>query len=632
MNIISNGFEALPDSAPKGGGKIIVEHAGSRRITLTEYESGATRLELAVSPIRKLILSGGGAKGVAYSGAVTALQSLNVLSGIEAIHGSSAGAIMASLIASGMDASQFDALSDDTDLLSLLDSPNESVSWLQQAMARIGETAEKALPGTVGGVTRLLLSVLPRVQSQALPLQALIRDKARAAVLSLIQDTHPAEVIAIRERLLADGLAGGVVTFGDLATLHRHIPQVKNLNITGTAMLAGLPQLVVFSAALTPDLDIALAAHVSASLPVVFRQPGRQGLEFQEYDELTFFQDGGVLLNTPVPQLVDPGLVTDLLSGSDMLILRFEKNDSTRRRGGVMQLLTDWVAGASVSASREFQNLSLKAFAAQTVIVPLRTEKGDFSSALGGTLNFTMSREIKNHLQERLEQAVRAHLAERSERRERYDFPSLTEALHSLDDDMLASIQASAMTSAVAQASSWRAAVRQVLARLEAAASAVDSSAPMTLSADIRGAVDELDQAVGSPVHVQWLAQELNRHDLPGSRRLLDAMRGQNPASPVLGAALLEVRRREVRVIAGNIRKAVIFPSLHLFWQTSANTELLLRVDQMLLQATQAREVNRALDEIIVNYQSRNRLPGALWTSRAVKLARAWRINGADTD
>jgi exoenzyme U len=621
MNTVSKGFESTQAPIALGQGTNIVERAGSRRITLTEYDNGASRLELDSPPIRKLILSGGGAKGVAYSGAVTALESLGVLPGIEAIHGSSAGAIMAALIASGMDAAQFDALSDSTDLLALLDSPNESVSWLQRGFARVGEAAEKALPGTIGGFTRLLLSVLPRVQSQALPLQTLIRDKARAAVLARITDAHVGEVLAVRERLLA----GGVVTFADLAVLHRHIPQIKNLNITGTAMLGEMPQLVVFSAALTPELDIALAAHVSASLPVVFRQPGRNGLDFQELDELTFFQDGGVLLNTPVPQLIDPGLATDLLSGSDMLILRFEKKASSDR-GGLKKILTDWVAGAPVSAGREFQNLSLKAFSAQTVVVPLRTERGDFTGALNGTLNFTMSLDIKNHLQERLEQAVRAHLLERAERREHYDFGSLVDALQSLDDEMLASIPTADAAPAVVETLVWRRKSRQVLDRLAAVTEAADKGAPLLLAGEVRGALDELDALAVHPAHLQRLALELNRYDQSGFKRLLDAMRDQVVESPVLSAALLEMRKREIRVVAGNIRKAVIYPSLHLLWQTRANTELLLRADQMLLQATQAREVNQALDEIIGGYRSRNKLPGLFWKPRTVELAKAWRV------
>lgn len=603
MNSPSKGIEPA---------RIIIEQAGSRRITLSEGDSGTIHLALDGPPIRTLILSGGGAKGFAYSGAVTALDNLGVLPGLESVHGSSAGAIMAALIAAGMPATQFDDLIDNTDLLALLDSSNASVGWLQHGLAGLGERAGKVLPGTAGGFTHLLLSVLPRIRSEALPLEALIRDTARAAVLALINDTHPGEVLAVRERLLANG----AVTFADLALLSRHIPRIKQLNITGTAMFSGAPQLVVFGAALTPDLDIAQAAHVSASLPVVFRQPGQEGLDFQAFDELTFFQDGGVLLNTPVPQLLDPRLATDLLSGADMLILTFEQSPAVSSRGGLKTFLADWLAGAPVSAQRELQNLDLRSFAAQTVVVPLRTERGDFTGALNGTLNFTMSLEIRNHLQEQLEQAVMMHLAKRAGQREAYDFGSLHEALQSLDDDMLASV---GRVPAAMQMLAWRSMAQDLLVQLEAAIEALDRTA----SAEVETILAALDQHATTAADTQWLALQLNRHERLAFARLLDSRRVQ---SPLLTAARVLMRQREIRVIAGNIRKALIFPSLHLLWQTEANTELLLRADQQLLQATTSGAVNQALEAIIAGYQSRNRLPVTLWTSQTVEQARAWRI------
>lgn len=610
MNSPSKGIEPA---------SVIVEQAGSRGITLLHGDNGATRLELDSPPIRKLILSGGGAKGFAYSGAVTALENLGVLPGIESVHGSSAGAIMAALIAAGMPAGQFDELIDSTDLLALLDSRDVNVGGLQRSLARLGERAGGVLPGTAGSFTHLLLSVLPRIGTEALPLQALIRDTARAAVLSLINDAHPADVLAVRERLQA----GGAVTFADLALLNLHIPRIKQLNITGTAMFAGAPQLVVFGAALTPDLDIAQAAHVSASLPVVFRQPGQEGLDFQAFDELTFFQDGGVLLNTPVPQLLDPGLAIDLLSGADMLILTFEQSRAVSRRGGLRTLLTDWLAGAPASAQSEWQNLNLKSFAAQTVVVPLRTERGDFTGALNGTLNFAMSPEIRNHLQQQLEQAVRKHLAERAGRREGYDFDSLHEALQSLDDDMLASVE---RVPAATHLLAWRRTAHDLLEQLQAAIAALDPHASITLTGDIATALTALDEHAATSADVQWLALQLNRHDRLAFKRLLDTRRRVPVQSPVLAAARVLMRQREIRVIAGNIRKVLVFASLHLLWQTEANTGLLLRADQQLLQATTAGEVNQALDAIIGGYQSRNRLPATLWTSQTVEQARAWRI------
>jgi exoenzyme U len=198
--------------------------------------------------------------------------------------------------------------------------------------------------------------------------------------------------------------------------------------------------------------------------------------------------------------------------------------------------------------------------------------------------------------------------------------------LQSLDDEMLASIPTTDAAPAVVEILVWRSKSRQVLDRLAAVTEAADKGAPLLLAGEARGALDELDALAVHPAHLQRLALELNRYDQPGFKRLLNAMRDQVVESPVLSAALLEMRKREIRVVAGNIRKSVIYPSLHLLWQTRANTELLLRADQMLLQATQAREVNQALDEIISGYRSRNKLPGLFWRPRTVELAKAWRV------
>ncbi|MCF5672592.1 hypothetical protein GIV48_17430, partial [Pseudomonas syringae] len=58
MHMTSNDTR-LSMPSPEGRSRVIVEHAGKRRITLTGYENGVTRLELALPPVNKLILSGG---------------------------------------------------------------------------------------------------------------------------------------------------------------------------------------------------------------------------------------------------------------------------------------------------------------------------------------------------------------------------------------------------------------------------------------------------------------------------------------------------------------------------------------------------------------------------------------------
>ncbi|MCO8171571.1 patatin-like phospholipase family protein [Pseudomonas sp. 21LCFQ02] len=617
MSIVMNGFAAAAIAAPQGPGKTVVENAGERLITLTEYENGVSHLELAGSPIRKLILSGGGGKGVAYPGAVSALDSLGILPGIESVHGSSIGAIMAAVIAAGMEVAKLDSLIDDTDLLSLLDSQDANLSWLQRGLTQLGEHIEAHLPTAIGSYTRLLLSVLPRIQSGAQPLQDMIRNEVRSAVLARIVDLQVPAVSAVRERLLG----GEAVTFADLALLSRHTPWIKNLYITGTAMFPGGPQLVIFSAALTPELDVALAAHISASLPVVFHQPSLAGLNFQVLDELTHFQDGAVLLNTPVPQLVNPGQATDLLSGSDMLILVFEQAPQSRIHKPI-DWLADLLAGTPVSAQRQWQNLQLKTFEAQTVTVPLRSERGDFSGELNGTLNFTLSKEIRDHLQEGLEQAVRAHLAQRTMRRERYEFASLQEALLSLDDGMLDSVAAAIEHLPEREVLAWRRAARQLLDALQASVEAAGPDSPVT-----RNSLDQLDSLGRSTAHVQWLVMALNHHERPALNRLLNALDEQSVTSPVLAAALDEKRRREIRVIAGNIRKSLIFPALHLPFQSRANSDLLREVDQLLMQATQSAQVNQALDRIISEYRSVAVVSRPLGIMQTVELAKDWRLD-----
>lgn len=625
METISNGFEvtALP---PGDHGYILVEQAGPRRLRLIRNGNGSVDLQLDKPPLKKLVLSGGGAKGVAYSGAVSALEKNGALLGINALYGSSAGAIMAALVASGMNATQFDALSDETDLLSLLESSNKSLGWLQRAFSSAGETAQNILPDSLGYYSRLLLSVLPRLQSGAQPLQELIRDKSRETVLACIAASGLAsaveEVAEISNRLKA----GGEVSFADLAQLNVHIPHIKTLHVTGTAMFDGMPQLLVFNAALTPDMDIALAVHISAALPAVFQKPGKAGLQFQEYDEVTLFQDGGVLLNTPVPQLIDPGLTPDALGGSDMLILRFEKRENNSKPGGLFGALTDWLAGAPVSAARDYQRKSLEAFADQTVIVPLKTNRGDFSTELNGTLNFTMTSEIKNYLQALLHDAVEEHLAARLEQRMSYRFASLDDALLSMDEDMLANLPQGSEAAAITGLCAWRQAALAALAELESAVIAANAVQRLELTSTIRIALSNLDQRVQGQARLEWLAGQLNRPDKPNFQQLLQAMRGWSLDSRLGAAAMAEMRKRDIQVIAANIRRAVIYPSLHLLGQTSKNIELLLRCDELLTHANSDVEVNQALDEIIKGYRSRNPLLSKPIHAETITLAQAWKI------
>ena len=619
----------LVSPQPQGAAHTVAQEVGQRQLTLRQFDNGVAQLELSRPPLTSLVLSGGGAKGAAYPGAIKALEDNGALDGIRSMSGSSAGGITAALLASGMGASEFKTLSDGMDLISLLDSTNKKHKLFQRICTEIGNLAQKYLP-KVGSFTQLILNVLPRVQSEALPLEKVIRDESSKSVLNQIS-AHPQLASQPAVATIARKLEqGGVVTFGDLKLLSQHIPQIKELNITGTAMFEGRPQMVVFNASLTPDMSIARAAHISGSFPVVFKPVDEQSQPFQAEGEHTKFKDGGVMLNVPVPEMVDRSFSTSPLRQSDNLILKFEEKegvapDRGARLGGAF---TDWMVGAPVAARVILQNEALAAHDDQTVTVPLNTDKGDFSTTFGGTLNFSMPGDIKNYLQERLDQAVSGHLENRALTREQYTFGSMEAALNALDDEMLTSLTAQnpAQAGDVLQ---FRQQARGAFSELTVAIVAQNETPDgLKLNDQMRAAITQLDALATTPERKEWLAKELNHADNVDHQQLLSAMRGQNVASPVLNAAIEEMQVRIVAVVAENIRKEVIFPSLYRAGQPDSNVALLRRAEHSLARATTTAQVNQALDDIIDNYGARNKPWSKPLSSTTIEMAKAWRMVG----
>lgn len=74
----------------------------------------------ANEPFKFAVFSGGGAKGAIYSGVQEAMAKSGVLTGLVAVAGSSAGAITAAAIATGITEADFIDLSQNTDFQALL--------------------------------------------------------------------------------------------------------------------------------------------------------------------------------------------------------------------------------------------------------------------------------------------------------------------------------------------------------------------------------------------------------------------------------------------------------------------------------------------------------------------------------
>ena len=634
MKVTSSPVQIQPPSPPAIDQDVktpLVKDVGPRKLSLHRHDDGRVDVEVSPPPPSHLVLSGGGAKGIAFPGMVQALEDGRKLQGVKVISGSSAGAISATLLASGMNAKTFGELSNSLDLPSLLNSKDPVTAWLQSISSKLGKLAGR-LPGPAGNISQLLLTLLPRLQTEASPLEEMMRNESRKSILAHIaetpRDTRAGEVMKIADRLSA----GGAPTFRDLEVLSRHIPAIKQLNITGTGMFDGRPQLVVFNAGLTPDMDIARAARISGSLPGLFKSPQEQGHGFQEVAEATAFQDGGLLANTPAPGVVGSSQPQGPLSQPESLVVKFESDETAPvKSGGFISNIIDKVTGTPHAAAGAYQAERLKAYADQTVTLPLNTDKGDFRGMFNGTVNFTMTPEQKKHLQAKAHQAVTAHLGAREAARERHTFASMESAVLAMDDTLLAGVQEQLKKDpAAADALTFRKTAQQALQALNSAVSEANRvSDVLTITPKIAAALRNLDALARRPEHVEWLGGRLNAAGQHNFQQLLQvaAKRGAtSPLSKVMTRAVAEMKRRDIAVKAENFTREVIYPSLFRPGQPASNVELLHRVALKLANATTPGEFNAALEDIVQNYKARNKPWSKPISSTTVEMAKAWRI------
>lgn len=221
-------------------------------MSVVEGPGGAGRY-----PFTNLVFEGGGVKGIAYAGALQVLGEAGVLPGVRAVAGTSAGAITAALVAVGY-------------------SPDElAATMLALDLTRFED-------GGLEGPVRLVEKYgWYRGDAFLTWLRAEIETKAKA----------------------------GDLTFGELAA-RREV----DLRVVATDVSTHLP--VVFSAAATPDMQVAEAVRMSMSIPFFFASVTYAG---------NLYVDGGATWNYPIE------IFDDATPNEATLGLRFESLTATPR-------------------------------------------------------------------------------------------------------------------------------------------------------------------------------------------------------------------------------------------------------------------------------------------------------------
>ncbi|RYE06493.1 MAG: hypothetical protein EOP33_04780 [Rickettsiaceae bacterium] len=265
--------------------------------------------------IKYLTFGGGGAKGIAYSGVYSALYDLKIMDNVLAVAGSSAGAITAAMIATGISPQNFDQLLKQTDLSLLpgkgilinkdgnplykLIADNVAKNILQYFNNKnFNQLLEKRSAQIIGDLQVVQQTVVEKKREIALLNQDLPKfdvlnselDKLEGLQNLLIEHQSILEKKGYVLVDLIDKVSqNGKITFTDLKFLNALDPcTFKNLVITAVKREDGA--LKIFDAENTPEVEIALACRASGSLPLFFKPAIIDGIEYV---------DGGFRDNNP---------------------------------------------------------------------------------------------------------------------------------------------------------------------------------------------------------------------------------------------------------------------------------------------------------------------------------------------
>lgn len=268
-------------------------------------------------PVKYITFSGGGAKGAVYSGVYEALHENSVLDQVKAVSGTSAGALTATLVATGVDVDKLKILMQKMDFTDLLGENTGLVAYKdgvplrefirEQTLANVADFFKQNPDINELCSKRLenINSVLDDLTQTEKVLQQLMRDtnidykediaNLQNQVGELLGHQNIIEKIINQNSPEFEDLVNRVkqenssITFRDLSLLNALEPKrFKDVIITAVDKEKG--ELRLFNSENSPKVTLEDAAAASAALPVIFKPVVIEGREYI---------DGGYINNLP---------------------------------------------------------------------------------------------------------------------------------------------------------------------------------------------------------------------------------------------------------------------------------------------------------------------------------------------
>jgi predicted acylesterase/phospholipase RssA len=280
------------------------------------------RINFTRPKITKLGFVGGGSKGLVYPGAIQGLESAGILADVDTVAGSSAGALTATLLAVGMTP---DEINETVSSINLTDFMTRNVKGEKNESR--GVFSGRPMQDKINEIIAVPITKKKKAAEEYLSQLIVELEESRQTINQdkTLTDEEKQEKINLLTKKIGSHIAHlekinnidpEHVKFKELEYL-REIPDtgVKKLIITGSNIDDQI--LEFFEADAHPDMEVALAARISASFPGVFKAVEYNGKRYV---------DGGAINNLPLSAL------ENFYENEDKPLFELNKEENARSR------------------------------------------------------------------------------------------------------------------------------------------------------------------------------------------------------------------------------------------------------------------------------------------------------------